>query len=162
VSVHDVWKVAPCQRLLSNTTGEEMMTDRNHTDWQKCDRAARDLMSAEDKEYSDKIYAQVEAEKYGTRDNISNGEIDGLGLYIDELESENDRLKTRVAEMKEEVDAADRLAYACARLVRRGKLDARSGVADELLNYLGVGNHGEDDVPTWMKKYEEKLKGGEL
>ena len=51
---------------------------------------------------------------------------------------------------------ADRLAYAVARCVMSGALDARSGPADALLDYLEIGtSEGCNSVPDWMKKYEE-------
>ena len=56
---------------------------------------------------------------------------------------------------------ADRLAYAVASLVKNGKLDARSAVADALLDYLGVGGlDGPKDVPTWMVEHESTQAKG--
>ncbi len=52
---------------------------------------------------------------------------------------------------------ADRLAYAVARLVQSGRLDARSEAGDALLDYLQVGSiDGPQDVPTWMMEYEAR------
>lgn len=53
--------------------------------------------------------------------------------------------------------AADALAYECARAVRSGRLDARSGIADALLDYLDIGGcGGPADVGEWMRDYEKK------
>jgi len=60
--------------------------------------------------------------------------------------------------------AADALAYACARTVCDGLLNARSQIADALLDYLNIGCGGPDDVPSWMRQYEQRQKpnvGGE-
>lgn len=55
--------------------------------------------------------------------------------------------------------AADALAYECAKAVRSGRLDARSGIADALLDYLDVGGLGGPmDVLTWMEDYERNEK----
>lgn len=55
--------------------------------------------------------------------------------------------------------AANALAYECAKAVRSGRLDARSGIADALLDYLDVGAFdGPTDVPSWMLDYERNEK----
>lgn len=55
--------------------------------------------------------------------------------------------------------AADALAYECAKAVRSGRLDARSGIADALLDYLDVGGlGGPTDVSSWMRDYEQNEK----
>lgn len=55
---------------------------------------------------------------------------------------------------------ADRLAYAVARLVQLGRLDARSQASDALLDYLRIGSGGPSDVPTWMEQYEKENPRG--
>lgn len=51
--------------------------------------------------------------------------------------------------------AANELAYCCARAVVTGLLDARSPIADALLDYLRIGEPGgPPDVITWMRDYE--------
>jgi predicted kinase len=53
--------------------------------------------------------------------------------------------------------AADELAYRCAREVVSGRLDARSPIADALLDYLRVGESGgPPDAITWMREYESR------
>lgn len=55
--------------------------------------------------------------------------------------------------------AADALAYECAKAVRSGRLDGRSGIADALLDYLNVGGFGGPlDVHAWMENYERDQK----
>ena len=56
--------------------------------------------------------------------------------------------------------AADKLAYECSRLIDRGVLDSRSGVADALLNYLNVGGlGGPSTVPQWQEEYLQTKPG---
>ncbi len=55
--------------------------------------------------------------------------------------------------------AANALAYECAKAVCSGRLDARSGIADALLDYLDVGGSGgPTDVRSWMVDYEQNEK----
>ena len=52
-------------------------------------------------------------------------------------------------------NGADRLAYECARQIRLGKIDARSGIGDALLDYLHIGGiDGPSSVPEWMRQYD--------
>jgi hypothetical protein len=50
---------------------------------------------------------------------------------------------------------ADNLAFFVGRLVVNGHLDARSGAADALLEYLNIGGvDGPSTVPEWLESYE--------
>ena len=50
---------------------------------------------------------------------------------------------------------ADRLAYECAHQIVLGRIGARSGIGDALLDYLKIGQpDGCDSVPEWMSQYE--------
>lgn len=65
-----------------------------------------------------------------------------------------------MASVEKQYDAlpgkADALAYECAKLISSGVLDMRSGVADELLDYLEIGSGGHASVPEWISEYEMK------
>jgi hypothetical protein len=50
---------------------------------------------------------------------------------------------------------ADNLAYFVGRLVVNGHLDARSGAADALLEYLNIGGvDGPSTVPEWLESHD--------
>jgi len=49
---------------------------------------------------------------------------------------------------------ADRLARRCAEAVIRGEIDARSAIADALLDYMRVGSSGgPEDVHEWLANH---------
>ena len=80
-----------------------------------------------------------------------------LAAMTAERDSLRDAVKRRDGVLDMAKRGSDRLAYECARLVMRGLLDARSGVADALLDYLSIGNADSPaDVPTWVDAYERK------
>ena len=67
-------------------------------------------------------------------------------------------LEDRIRELEHDLlwrRAADRLAYAVAKLIERRVLDARCNAADALLDYLEIGAIDKPaSVPQWVEQYE--------
>lgn len=92
-------------------------------------------------------------------------QFDTLIEHAKKAENELVKAKQQIERMHEIIesltystkDSADALAFACARQVCAGRIDARSAIGDALLNYLPVGAPGgPTDVPEWMGKYAKE------
>jgi len=56
--------------------------------------------------------------------------------------------------LRADVFGANRLARRCAEAVIRGEIDARSAIADALLDYMRVGSSGgPEDVHEWLANH---------
>lgn len=92
-------------------------------------------------------------------DDVSSGSLarQSDSFYARKREQEEQRDREIAKLSPSQRRAADRLAYAVAKCVERGVLDARSGPADALLDYLQIGQtDGHQSVPEWVAEYEAK------